>query len=161
GLGAWTDDEIARAIQEGVDRTGRALFPIMPYLHFRDLTDEDLASIVVYVRTIPPVVNEVPKPKWPFPLNVLVNTMPKPLTTHHPGPGRTTAIARGEYIVRTISHCQECHTASDDKGQPLPGLEFGGGGLFRDPSQQMKPVFSANITQDPSGIQHYDEALFI
>ena len=31
GIGNWTDDEIARAIQEGVDKDGRALFPIMPW----------------------------------------------------------------------------------------------------------------------------------
>src|SRR5689334_3314171 len=31
GIGGWTDDEIARAVQEGVDKSGRALFPVMPY----------------------------------------------------------------------------------------------------------------------------------
>ena len=30
GLGNWTDDEIARAIQEGISKDGTALFPIMP-----------------------------------------------------------------------------------------------------------------------------------
>jgi hypothetical protein len=47
GLGKWSDDAIARAIREGSAADGSALFPIMPYQHFRDLSDEDTASIVV------------------------------------------------------------------------------------------------------------------
>jgi mono/diheme cytochrome c family protein len=163
GLGSWTDDEIARAIQEGVDKDGRPLFPLMPYLRFREFTDEDLASVVVYVRTIPPVIHAVTPPVWPFPLNVLVKTMPKPLTTHEPAPARATPVARGEYLVKTVAGCGDCHTPSDDKGAPLPGLEFAGGGIFHDPTPgaNMKAVFSANITPDPSGISHYDEAYFL
>jgi|SRR5579862_1506290 len=161
GIGLWSDDEIARAIQEGVDRNGRALFPIMPYPNYRNLTDEDLASIVVYVRTIPPVVHAVTPPVLPFPLNILVKTMPKPLAAHGAPAPRTTPEDRGQYLVRTVAGCGDCHTPTDARGTPLPGLEFGGGGLFHDPGANMKPVFSANITQDPSGIQHYDEALFI
>jgi mono/diheme cytochrome c family protein len=161
GIGAWTDDEIARAIQEGVSRDGHALFPVMPYMNFRHLTDEDLASVVVYLRSIPPVRNVVPARKLIFPLNYIVNTIPVPLTSHEAQPARTTPQARGEYLVRVVAGCQDCHTPADDKGQPLPGLEFGGGGVFHDPGQGGKEVFSANITVDASGIAHYDEALFI
>ena len=67
GLGNWTDDEIARALQEGVSRDGSALFPLMPYLDFANLDDEDVASIVVYLRTVPPVKNTVPKRELVFP----------------------------------------------------------------------------------------------
>src|SRR4029450_8662032 len=51
-------------------------------------------------------------------------------------------------------------TATDANGQPLPGLAFGGGGVFMDPVTK-KAVLRANITQDPAGIPHYDEALFL
>ena len=43
GLGRWSDDEIGRAIREGVDRDGNALFPLMPYERYRSFSDEDLA----------------------------------------------------------------------------------------------------------------------
>lgn len=158
GIGTWTDDEIARAIQEGVSKDGTALFPVMPYLNFRNWTDEDLASVVVYLRTIPPVKNAVPRSKLPFPLSFIVNTIPQPLTSHPPASARTTAEARGEYLVRSVANCGECHTPADDRGQPLPGMAFGGGGLFHDPGQK-QDVFSVNITFDPSGMAHYDEAL--
>jgi mono/diheme cytochrome c family protein len=158
GIGDWTDDEIARAMQEGVDKNGRPLFPIMPYKNFRNLTDEDLASIIVYLRTIPAVKNTVPLTKLVFPLNVLVKTMPEPLTTPVAQLARTTPEARGEYLVKTVIGCQDCHTPADNQGKDLPGLNFGGGMLLHDPVKGI--VFSKNITPDPSGIAHYDEALF-
>ena len=53
GVATWTDDELGRAIREGVTREGRAMFPIMPYEDFRYMSDEDLASVVVYIRSLP------------------------------------------------------------------------------------------------------------
>src|SRR5512135_127846 len=41
GLGRWTDGEILRAIREGVDRNGNALFPMMPYASYHEMADED------------------------------------------------------------------------------------------------------------------------
>src|ERR1700716_4568326 len=45
GIGNWSDDTLARAIREGIGYDGRALFPIMPYLSYQNLSDEDLASV--------------------------------------------------------------------------------------------------------------------
>ena len=159
GLGAWTDDEIARAIQEGVSRDGSALFPVMPYMNFRNLDDEDLASIVVYLRTVPPVRQVRPKSKLIFPLSILVKTMPKPIESHTTV-ARTTPESRGEYLVRTVAGCQDCHSPAK-QGAPIPGLDLGGGSKFNDPGKNMEPVHSRNITMDVSGIAHYDEGLFI
>jgi cytochrome c553 len=158
GIGTWTDDEIARAIREGVRKDGTALFPVMPYLHFRTLDDEDVKSIVVYLRTIPAVKNTVPTRQLPGPLEYLVKTMPKPLTTPQPSHPSATPVERGSYLV-TIATCAECHTIAKD-GVPMPGMSFAGGQTFEIPGLE-RPVFSANITSDPSGIAHYDEALFI
>lgn len=160
GLGQWTDDEIARAIREGVSRDGTALFPVMPYLNFARMTDDDVASVVVYLRSLPPVRNTIPRTELIFPLNYIVNTIPQPLTqpvTSHPS---GTAVERGEYLV-ALAGCKICHTPADDSGQPLPGLTFGGGEPFSDPGNEMKKVASVNITQDPSGVAHYDETLFL
>ena len=40
GAGSWTDDQLARAIREGISHDGRALFPMMPYQDFRHMSDE-------------------------------------------------------------------------------------------------------------------------
>jgi len=159
GIGSWTDDEVARAIREGVRKDGTALFPVMPYPAFASMDDEDVKSIVVYLRTIPAVKNIVPTRQLPGPLEYIVKTIPKPLMTPQPSHAASTPVERGKYLV-TIATCGICHTATDAQGLPLPGMGFGGGGSFDDPGTKTK-VFSLNITQDPSGIAHYDESLFI
>ena len=159
GIGAWSDDEIARAIREGVRKDGTALFPVMPYPAFASMDDEDVKSIVVYLRTIPAVKNIVPTRQLPGPLEYIVKTIPKPLMTPQPSHPAATPVERGKYLV-TMAACSGCHTAADNQGQPLPGMDFGGGGIFHDPGTKTE-VFSLNITQDPSGIAHYDESLFI
>ena len=159
GLGAWTDDEIARAIREGVRKDGTALFPVMPYLSYASMDDEDVASVVVYLRTIPAVRNTVPPRQLPFPLEYIVKTIPKPITQPQPSHPSATPEDRGKYLV-ALAECQSCHTPTE-QGIPLPGLEFGGGAKFIDPGYNGRPIFSMNITQDPSGLTHYDESLFI
>ncbi len=69
GAGTWTDDMLARAIREGVGHDGRALFWQMPSSTFRNLADEDLASVIVYLRSIPAVHNVVRPTKMPRELN--------------------------------------------------------------------------------------------
>src|SRR5258708_8894237 len=71
GIGNRTDDELARAIREGISHDGRTLFPIMPYQHFRSMPDEDLASVIVYLRSLKPVRNPLPPSAIPFPLSRL------------------------------------------------------------------------------------------
>jgi mono/diheme cytochrome c family protein len=65
GLGNWNDDEIKRAITKGIRRDGTRLLPFpMDYASLSTLTAEDLAALVAYLRSIPPVVNNVPPPSW-------------------------------------------------------------------------------------------------
>ena len=125
GIGDWTDDEIARAIREGVRKDGSALFPIMPYMDFAHMDDEDLESIVVYLRTIPPVKNTVPARQLPGPLEFIVKTIPKPITTPVPSHPASTPAERGKYLV-TLAGCAGCHTIHD-RGRADSGHEFGGG----------------------------------
>jgi len=68
GLGAWTDAEIARAVRSGVTRSGRPLFwQGMPWDHFSNLDEEDVVSLVAYLRAIPPVGEKVPPYRPPAP----------------------------------------------------------------------------------------------
>ncbi len=109
GAGNWTDDQLARAIREGIGYDGRALFPFMPYENFRSLSDEDLASVVVYLRSLPPVRREVPKTELIFPVRYLIRSAPQPLAEPVPEPDKSTVEKRGEYLV-TIGGCRDCHT---------------------------------------------------
>jgi mono/diheme cytochrome c family protein len=156
GAGNWTDDQLARAIREGVGHDGRALFPFMPYPDFRALSDEDLASIIVYVRSLPPVRKQRPQTALIFPVKYLIRTVPQPLDAPVPDPDLSTPEKRGKYLV-TIAGCTDCHTPQDAHGQPLPGMDFAGGFILDGPWGR---VASANLTPDPSGIPYYDLPLF-
>ena len=128
---------------------------MMPYAAYRNLSDEDLASIVVYLRSVAPVRNPLPPTRVDFPVNYLIRRVPQPLTSAVSGPGaQASPLERGKYLV-TVG-CG-CHTPSDRKG-PIRGLEYGGGDHLKGPCGE---VASANITQDASGISYYDEALFV
>jgi mono/diheme cytochrome c family protein len=154
GIGKWSDDAIARAIREGIAADGTTLFPAMPYEHFRQLSDEDLASLVVFLRSLPPSHSDLPPNKIPFLLSRLVQTVPQPVTEPVPQPDVSTPAKHGEYLVK-MATCTDCHTPRDPKFNPLPGMEMAGGNPMEE------GVNSANITPDASGIGYYDEALFV
>jgi len=155
GAGNWSDDALARAIREGIGHDGRTLFPAMPYPHYREMSDEDLASVIVYLRSVPPVRNQLPLTKMPFPLNYLMNNVPQPMTMHV-APDFSTPEKRGAYLVH-MAACADCHTAQE-KGQPIPGMEFAGGFLLHEPKGD---VVSNNITPAASGIGYYNDTTFI
>ena len=53
GIGAWTDDEVKRAITRGVRKDGTKLRPPMGYDWYATMKDGDLGAIISYLRTIP------------------------------------------------------------------------------------------------------------
>jgi mono/diheme cytochrome c family protein/cytochrome c553 len=57
GLGAWSDDEIKRALTAGISRDGRPLAQTMAQyrVYHSRLTDEDLNALVAWLRTLPPL----------------------------------------------------------------------------------------------------------
>jgi mono/diheme cytochrome c family protein len=148
GGGNWTDDQYARAIREGIGHDERTIFPIMPYQHYKELSDEDLAAVVVYLRSLPPVRNPLPPSQIKFPVNYLVQGAPEPVTEVVRGPDPADRLATGKYLAGLGCGC---HSA-------VKSLDFGGGEVLKGPWGE---TTSSNITPDPSGISYYDEATFI
>jgi len=148
GAGNWTDDQIARAIREGIKHDGTTIFPIMPYANYRVLSDEDVASVVVYLRSLPVVRNLLPSTHINFPVNYLIRSAPQPVSQPVSGPNASDSLARGKYLV-TLG-CG-CHNAVDK-------LPYAGGEHLEGPWGN---VTSVNITPDASGISYYNEATFI
>ncbi|MDB5100254.1 MAG: c-type cytochrome [Cyanobacteria bacterium RYN_339] len=153
GLGKWTDGEILRAMREGVDKEGNALFPIMPYNNYRQLSEDDAQAIVAYLRTIPAIEHAVPARQLDFPLNIIVNLMPKPMDG--PAPALPTEqIARGKYVF-TAASCADCHTPQGSKGPDLTKLGAGGMVFHAGPTSYPAP----NITPDQeTGIGGWTDA---
>lgn len=161
GIGAWTDGEIARAIREGVNRDGKALFPMMPYLAYRHLSDEEVLDVIAFLRTIPPREGKVAERDLDFPLSMIVNFIPEPLEGPISAPAITDAVKKGERLV-TLAGCNDCHSPMD-KGEVIKGQEFSGGVVYR--AKAMKDfgtVLVTNITPDEeTGIGKVTEEQFV
>lgn len=156
GIGAWTDGEKIRAIREGVDREGNALFPMMPYESYRRMTDEDVESVVAFLDSLPPVRNPLPKTKLQLMPALMIKAVPRP-SGSVPPVDPNDRMRYGEYLV-TLGGCQDCHTPSDLHGQPIPGKSFAGGRHFDTPFGH---VVSANITPDTeTGIGKWNDEFF-
>jgi mono/diheme cytochrome c family protein len=150
GAGTWTDDMFARAIREGISHDGRVLHPQMWYGSFRSLSDEDLASVIVYIRSIPAVRNLLKTTKEKRERAPMSEAVTEPV----PQPDASDPVNRGRYLVR-VADCVGCHTAFEAPFDP--GL-FGGGNLIK---YENEKAFSTNLTPDPSGISYYDDELFV
>lgn len=62
GIGGLTDADLERAIRRGVGRDRRPLI-LMPAEAFAALSDADLAAMIGYLRTLPPVDRKMPAPE--------------------------------------------------------------------------------------------------
>jgi len=141
GIGAWSDETLARAIREGIGHDGRALSMAMPSSYFRELSDSDLAAVITYLRKQPAVDQENPRTVLPEDEQEQLTAELQPLERSVAAVDPTDTIAYGRYLVR-VSQCVGCHTAWE--APRTPGLLAGG--------NDIDGIFSSNITPHASGI---------
>lgn len=152
----WTDGEILHAITTGVNKDGKALFPLMAAHRFGKMDREDLYDIIAYLRTLDPVQKDIPKSQADFPVNFIMNTMPQKAAFQKKPPVQDT-VMYGAYLVNAAG-CVDCHSQTD-KGSVIKGTEFGGGMEFRMPTGIVR---SPNITADQStGIGAWSKRAFV
>lgn len=158
GIKDWTDGELLRALREGVDDEGDTIFPMMPYPHYRTMSDEDALAIIAYVRTATPAAGKVRETDINWPVSAFLNFAPKPLEGSVEGPDPKDEVAVGRYLA-TIGGCKQCHSPVDDKGRIVKEELFTGGQVFKDDTTVN--VVSANLTPHATGIGKYTRAQFI
>lgn len=125
GVGAYTDADWVRAIRHGIGPDGQSLI-WMPSQEFYFLSDEDLGSLIAYLKTVPAVDNELPEHtlrpmgralflagQLPLlPAEIVEHEAPRP---NAPQPGVTA-----EYGAYLAVGCSGCH-GPDYSGGPIPG----------------------------------------
>jgi mono/diheme cytochrome c family protein len=114
GIGSWTDEQIVTGIRLGRRPNSERLLPVHPYPVFNGMAAEDLRAVVAYLRSLPPVSRPNQPKRIAVPLFESV-FLPAWLAAfaprETPPPTAPTAgLARGEYLVRAVGHCGECHT---------------------------------------------------
>jgi hypothetical protein len=63
GIGTWTDADIATALRNGRDPQGNLLCLPMP--RYPDMSDLEVASIILHLRSVPPVYHPIPASTCP------------------------------------------------------------------------------------------------
>lgn len=159
-LQEWTDGEIVRAMILGQNKKGEGLFPLMPYMEWRDhVALEDAAAVVAYLRTVPSTPGKaMPERKFPIP-GFVMNGFPEERTLRATAP-KVGDKDYGEYVAYR-SACFACHTNVDARGKFI-GTPFAGGRMFPLPQPAGGAVWSANLTPDEeSGLGKWTKEMFV
>lgn len=159
-LGNWTDGEIIRAINTGVDKDNNPIYWGMPSYKYSELPMEDLKAIVAYLRTLKPIENNVPEsdPDWSIWKN---NRTWQEDVTPPPAKVFSDSIEYGHFLAETAA-CIGCHTGFDKQfGNFNPELSLSGGYEFI-LRERIDTVRSSNITPDSTtGIGRWSKHDFI
>jgi mono/diheme cytochrome c family protein len=147
GIGGWTDEQIMTATRLGRRPNGDRLLPVHPYPVFNGMAADDLKALTAFLRTVAAVKRANQPKRLTVPLFESV-FLPAWLAAfaprENPPPAAPSAgVPRGEYLVRAVAHCGECHsprtmTMATDNSRFL-------GGNPKGPEDQAIP----NITPDP------------
>ena len=170
GIGSWSDAEIIYFIRTGINpKSGKFVPPYMPKL--LHISDEDLRSVVAYLRSDRPEVqadnSEFPESEPSFLAKFLS------LVAFHPykypekeilGPDTTNKLALGKYLSLDLIECFTCHskdfkTMNIEFPEKSEGFMGGGNHMISADGQE---VVTLNLTPDEeTGIGKWTEEEFI
>ena len=124
GIGAWSEEDFANAVRHGVSPKGTHYYPSFPYTAYAEMTDQDIADLWVYFRSIPE--SSTPSIDHDLPIYVRWRRLLafwKLFNKREPIIDLVSTdakIQRGAYLVETLGHCGECHTSRNFIG----GLKY-------------------------------------
>lgn len=151
-IAEWSDAELSKAIREGLRPDGTIIGPPMPFPVYRQISDDDLGSIVAFLRTVPAVENEVPKSTYNIPLPPAYG----PPLANVAAPEPRVSVEWGGYVV-ALAHCMECHSAPGPQGPDLQNGYGQGGWEFHGP---WGTSVAANLTPSEDGLAgHSDDEI--
>lgn len=160
GIKALSDGELKRIITTGVREGGKKLHAQMPYWVYTLLADDDLASVVQFLRTIPGVDNRIAAHEEPHDKGALDVVTPVK-ASELPAGAASESSKNGRYLAAIA--CLACHTptvngpAGAAPNRPIDlSKAFVGGRWFGPP---MPPtVQSANLTAHETGLKDWTAA---
>lgn len=118
GIGNYTDEEFISALQDGIGRNGKHLYPEMPYPAYSLMSNDDILAIKAYLDQQPAVKNKVPKENIAFPYSirwaVRFWNWKNDSSDHFDGdPQKSAQWNRGKFLVEGPGHCAYCHSPLD------------------------------------------------
>jgi len=160
GIGGWTDEQIITAIRLGRRPIGDRILPVHPFASFNGMAEDDLVALVAFLRTVPPIDRPNTPKKITVPMfeSVFLPAWLMAFAAIEPPPpaAPVSGVARGEYLVRAVGHCGECHTPRSALTMAVDNSRFLAGNPKKTgPQGQATP----NITPDKTtGLGDWTEA---
>lgn len=139
GIGGWTRRQFHEALTQGVGPGGDHYYPVFPYTAYSGMKPEDVDAVYDYLQQVPPV-KQASRPhdlSWYVGFRFVNRLWQWAFFTPHEPPAD-----RGEYLVRSLGHCDECHTPRDAFG----ALDYDRHLAGTDEGPEGEPV--PNITPD-------------
>jgi mono/diheme cytochrome c family protein len=160
GIGAYTDEMLARAIRFSVKHDNTAMIPFMTY---NGMSDEDITAVISYLRGIKPIRNPVKKTDLNLLGKIVKRFAIKPVGLDAELPRamkRDTTPEYGLYLSTSVGNCVGCHTNRDKNTGEFVGEKFAGGHQMHVKSGTFT---TPNLTPDPEtgAITHYSVTQFI
>ncbi|WP_460141629.1 c-type cytochrome [Pseudomonas sp. S2_E01] len=134
GIGAWSLPAFERAMREGIARDGHFLYPAFPYVHYRRMSEGDIADAYAYLMSGPAVNSPAVANHMIFPMNIrpLVSFWNLLFLHGEPLKAATEQSAswnRGGYLVDGPGHCAGCHSPLNLIGAEKSGEYLAGGSV--------------------------------
>jgi len=132
GIGNWTYEQFHAAMKHGVRPDGTHLYPAFPYTSFAKMSDRDIASIYLYLRSVAAAAQPAPLNQMEFPFgNRALLHFWKALfhdgAAYAPDHTRSAQSNRGGYLVEAVAHCGACHTPRNMLGATDESRHLRGG----------------------------------
>src|ERR1700674_2156098 len=121
GIGRWSSTDFQRAMHDGVNNSGKDMYPLMPYDFYTKVTREDIDAIFAYLRTLKPVRNQLTSNHLNFPFNQRWSMAAWRELYFTEGTFKADAAQkpswnRGAYLVEGLGHCSDCHSPRNIMG---------------------------------------------
>lgn len=158
GIGNWTGEEFRQALREGVRPDGENLYPVFPYTAFTKITDEDIAALFVYLKSVPSVRSQAPENDLSFPYNQrwlmsVWNALYFDEGAYEPDDTKSAEWNRGAYLVEALAHCSACHSPRNFLGAVDADMAMTGGTYLDEvPGGVVRPWSAPNLTSAPNGL---------
>lgn len=120
GIGGWSIEDFANAVQNGVSPNGKHYYPAFPYVSYAKITPQDLVDLKAFMDTLPPSGEANLPHDVGFPFSYrralggwkLLFAGKDWVVTDV----ATPELERGRYLVEGLGHCGECHTPRNALG---------------------------------------------
>lgn len=161
GIGHWSLDDFRRAMREGIAADGSPLFPAFPYTAYTRMSDDEIADLFAWLRTLAPVRYTPPDNgiaftlRWPM---ALWNALFLDEGPRAPDPAQSDEWNRGEYLVNGPGHCGACHTPRNALLAEDAARALEGGTMSAEVAPQVeRQWFAVNLRRVKHGLAAWTE----